>query len=308
MTKAQNMRHGSPDGFTRYLPIDDELFCGPLYLTGVGRAVIPAGAAYPPSGHPDLYQFDWHDGRVLPEFSLLWIEEGEGIWQTREGTYPIRAGQVGRVLSGQWHRYRPNPKTGWIENWIQYNGRMAHELHECGVFSSKDPICSSGHPDRFARLMREFLSDASQPEFVNNIHQGLRLIGLLGLLETSVREKREPATDLVEGARRHIWSHSHRQLNVSEVAHHLGVSRRTLERAFSNSGLPGVLDEINRCRLNRAERLLLETRLPIKHVVSLSGFGTPEQMRIQFQLRHGISPGEYRKITGLRSAGIADRE
>ena len=61
------------------------------------------------------------------------------------------------------------------------------------------------------------------------------------------------------------------------------------------AGLPGVLDETTRCRLNRAERLLRETRLPVQHIVSLAGFGTAEQMRLQFQTRHHRSPAAFRK-------------
>jgi len=105
----------APRNFARYLPIDDALFASPVYLTSAGRATIPPGAAYPPPGHPDLYQFKWREGRVLPEFSLLWVEAGAGVWETQRGSFPIRAGQVGQVLSGQWHRYRPDPASGWSE-------------------------------------------------------------------------------------------------------------------------------------------------------------------------------------------------
>lgn len=285
----------SAEGFSRYLPIDDALFDSPIYLTGVGWATIPPGAAYPPPGHPDLYQFQWSEGRTLPEFSLLWLEAGAGVWETRGGVHPIRAGQVGQVFSGQWHRYRPDPRTGWTECWIQFNGRLAHELEAAGHLDPKHPVRTPEHPARFARQFREFLDDATHPGMVNTTATGLRLLGLLGMLPAPAATVEQTAATLVEQARQHIWSHSHRQLNVSEIAEHLGVSRRTLERAFANSGPGGVLDEITRCRLNRAERLLRETRLPIQHIATLAGFGTAEQMRLNFQSRHGVSPAAYRK-------------
>lgn len=292
--KPQDMRQSSGD-FIRYLPINEALFASPLFITSAGRASIQPGAAYPPQGHPDLYQFRWEEGRVLPDFSLLWVESGSGIWETRHGSLPIQADQVGRVISGQWHRYRPSPTTGWTECWVHFNGPLAHELEKSGLFPPTLPVSTPHHPQRFARHFRELLTDLASPEFLNNASQGLRLLGLLGLLDPHQGPAPAPGHDLVEQARRHIWSHSHRQLNVAEVAVHLGVSRRTLERAFAGRGLPGVLDEITRCRLNRAERLLRETRLSVQHIVSLSGFGTNEQMRLHFHTRHGISPGAYRK-------------
>ena len=285
----------APRNFARYLPIDDALFASPVFLTSAGRTTIAPGAAYPPPGHPDLYQFEWREGRVLPEFSLLWLEAGHGIWETQRGAFPIRAGQVGQVLSGQWHRYRPDPTSGWTECWVQFNGRLAHELEAGGHFSSASPVSTPGHPRLFAREFLAFLRDIAAADFTNSTAQGLRLLGLLGALKHPAQAATATAPhNLVETARQHIWSHSHRQLSVGEVAEQLGVSRRTLERAFSAASLPGVLEEITRCRLNRAERLLRETRLPVQHIVSLAGFGTAEQMRLQFHARHARSPSQYR--------------
>ena len=286
----------SSRNFARYLPIDDALFASPLFLTSAGRTTIAPGAPYPPPGHPDLYQFKWREGRVLPEFSLLWVEAGGGVWETHRGAFPIRAGQVGQVLSGQWHRYRPDPASGWTECWVQFNGRLAHELEAGGHFSSASPVSTPGHPRLFARQLLAFLRDIAAPDFTNSTAQGLRLLGLLGALSDPTHAPAAAPRSLIEKARQHSWSHSHRQLNVTEVAARLGVSRRSLERAFSAAGLPGVLDEITRCRLNRAERLLRETHLPVQHIVSLSGFGTAEQMRLQFHARHRRSPSQYRRM------------
>ena len=284
----------APRNFARYLPIDDALFASPVFLTSAGRTTIPPGAAYPPPGHPDLYQFKWREGRVLPEFSLLWVEAGAGVWETQRGAFPIRAGQIGQVLSGQWHRYRPDPASGWTECWGQFNGRLAHELEASGYFSTTSPVSTPANPRLFARQFLAFLRDIAAPDFTNSTAHGLRLLGLLGALQDTAQASVAVPRSLIEKARQHIWSHSHRQLNVSEVAEHLQVSRRTLEREFSAAGLPGVLEEITRCRLNRAERLLRETQLPIQHIVSLSGFGTAEQMRLQFHARHRLSPSQFR--------------
>ena len=292
--RRQEPRH-LPGCFARYFAIDDRLFSGPMYLTGAGRAVIPPNESYPPPGHPDLSEFPWQDGRVLPEFSLLWVDNGEGVWDTSDGVFPIRAGDVGRVYSGRWHRYRPAPATGWTENWIQFTGRLAHEMTRAGYWDPSHPVCTPARPACFARQFQDFQSDLRSPDFVNDTAQGMRILGLLGLLDHAPADVATHATGLVDEARLFIWSHSHRQLNVPWVAAQLGVSRRTLERAFADAGHAGVLDEINRCRLNRAERLLRETQLPIQNIVSLAGFGTAEQMRLNFQEKHQVSPAQYRK-------------
>jgi AraC-like DNA-binding protein len=280
--------------FSRYLPINDETFSSPLFLTSAGRVLIPPGASYPPPGHPDLYHFSWEEGRVLPEFSLFCVEAGSGVWETRHGSFPIHAGQVGQVFPGAWHRYRPTPSTGWTECWIQFNGQLAHEFWEKGLFAEENPVRTPCFSERFFRQFRELAEDIRSPDLTNSPFLGLRVAGLLGLLYQPETETSGGST-LVEKALHHIWNYSHRQLGVSEVARRLGVSRRTLERAFLAEGRSAG-EEISLCRLNRAERLLRETRLPLKNIATLAGFGTTEQMRLRFQAKHRMSPGHYRSL------------
>ena len=92
-----------------------------------------------------------------------------------------------------------------------------------------------------------------------------------------------------------IWTHNHRTISVEDVARHSAVNRRTLERHFPAALGQSVLEQIIHCRFSRAERLLRETNLSIKAIVSLSGFGTEENMRKTFINRTQLSPGLYRK-------------
>jgi transcriptional regulator GlxA family with amidase domain len=91
-----------------------------------------------------------------------------------------------------------------------------------------------------------------------------------------------------------IWTHSHRELSVEQIARELPVSRRTLERRFLTATGRTVIEEITRCRLSRAKRLLVETDLPVKNVSHLSGFPSEEQMRIVFRQHEKAAPSEYR--------------
>ena len=71
------------EGCYHYLPIADFIFHGGIYLTGAGHGVISPDTPYPPIRHPKLYHFDWHKGRVLPEFSLILITAGSGVFESK---------------------------------------------------------------------------------------------------------------------------------------------------------------------------------------------------------------------------------
>jgi transcriptional regulator GlxA family with amidase domain len=65
-----------------------------------------------------------------------------------------------------------------------------------------------------------------------------------------------------------------------------------------------VLDEIIQCRFTRAERLLRETSLPLKTIVDLAGFGSPENMRQVFLARVKLSPLDYRRQVMPKNSSV----
>ena len=79
-----------------------------LYVTGAGFTTIAPGEEYPPKEHPSPYYFTWQKGRVLPEFTLSYITDGQGEFESGPtGACEMGAGKVMLMFPGVWHRYRP---------------------------------------------------------------------------------------------------------------------------------------------------------------------------------------------------------
>ena len=68
--------------FYHYLPVSDTVMKWGIYLTGCGRGEIPSGQHYPPPGHPTLYSFQYDRGRILPEFQMILITDGKGVFES----------------------------------------------------------------------------------------------------------------------------------------------------------------------------------------------------------------------------------
>ena len=65
----------------------------------------------------------------------------------------------------------------------------------------------------------------------------------------------------------------------SRVNHNrLRIQRRTLARHFLSLRGCNVLEELTACRLARAQRMLRETRLPIKRIAYAAGFSSPTDL------------------------------
>jgi len=140
-----NIHHNNAEkggNYFTYLPISQINLRWGLYLTGIGVASIPAEGIYPPQGHPDIYNFNWEMGRILPEYQILLIAEGEGIFEsakTKQAT--IRAGDVIFLFPGLWHRYRPSQNSGWKEYWLSWNGEQLYYLLKKGLLDPKQAVC-----------------------------------------------------------------------------------------------------------------------------------------------------------------------
>ena len=113
----------SPTEFLTYQPVPPEADVWGLAVVGAGRAVLAPGAGYPPSGHGEGHTFTWETGRVLGAYQLVLVAEGRGQFESQSaGMIEVEPGSVILLFPGKWHRYRPDPKTGWSEYWIEFVG------------------------------------------------------------------------------------------------------------------------------------------------------------------------------------------
>ena len=98
----------------------------------------------------------------------------------------------------------------------------------------------------------------------------------------------------VAAALRFIHFHAGQPICTEHVVKHVQLSRRALEIRFHKSLGHTIHDAIQRARLERATRLLLETNLPIPKVAEASGYSTPSYLIQVFRQQIGMTPARYR--------------
>jgi len=242
----------------------------------------------------------------LPEYQLIYLTDGEGVFESAAaGTQKIMAGDLIVLFPGVWHRYRPARRSPWETLWIGLDGDYVHRLVEQGFFSPAQPVLhvglNAGLKDAFWRLLRLVRDE----EDANPLLLAARAMEILALvLAPAQPEVPQPATQpfvkplcdrLVAEVVRFIWSHSRPDLTVGDVVAHFPVTRRSLERRVQRVLGHTILDEIVRCRIERARRLLRETDLPLKAVAVAAGFSGAERMSKVFRRAEGMAPAEYRR-------------
>ena len=84
-------------------------------------------------------------------------------------------------------------------------------------------------------------------------------------------------------------------INVKNVAEHIGISERQLRRMFSQNLDLAPLDYLNQTRVNKAIELLRNTDMSIKEVCFQCGFQSPQYFSRVFKQKTKISPCEMTK-------------
>ncbi len=92
-----------------------------------------------------------------------------------------------------------------------------------------------------------------------------------------------------------IWQHYRQRIGVDDVVAATTVSRCGLYRAFEKYVGRTIREELERKRMEHAQRLLLTTSSKVAHIARQSGFSSGEQFCRAFARTTGNTPSEFRR-------------
>ena len=96
-------------------------------------------------------------------------------------------------------------------------------------------------------------------------------------------------------ARDYIRTHTGEPLSVAAIAKKLCCSTRMLQKSYKAVYGTTVRDDIAEARLERAKRLLAETKTPVGEIPGLVGFESPLHFARFFKTRTGMSMRDWRR-------------
>ncbi|MFU0800577.1 MAG: AraC family transcriptional regulator [Xylanivirga thermophila] len=95
---------------------------------------------------------------------------------------------------------------------------------------------------------------------------------------------------------RYINGNCTENIKIDDVANVAGFSKSNFARLFKQSMDISWYDYLNNCRIMHAEKLLLETDLPIMQVAMKSGFGSIATFNRLFRTKKHCTPTEYKTL------------
>jgi len=274
---------------------------------GIGHAFIGSGAEYPPARHPVDHMFSWGQGRVLQNFQILYVSSGRGEFESvAVGCREVVPGTLIILFPGVWHRYRPDPETGWTEDWIEIKGPGVDRLLRMGEISAEVPLHFVGHQSQILSIYEQGLALArtAPPEFTPLLGMlGMQLLAQLSMIRALPKRENEDFDASIQLAKELIGNRINQPLVVEKIAEEVGVPYSLFRRTFRlRTGLTPKQYHLE-MRLRKAQDLLANTHLPIKEISEVLGYHTAFHLSADFKSRTGLSPSEWR----LQSSEKANR-
>jgi AraC-like DNA-binding protein len=286
---------------SKYLVVNPRDVQWGLTVSTVGYEDIGVADTYPTRGHADGYYFDIDKGRVLNEYQLLYITEGEGIFNSAHAKdIPLKAGDLFLLFPGEWHTYHPTGKNGWKSYWIGFKGKNVDDRVKAGFLSVDKPIYHVGFSADIIRLYEEAYKRAQEETpYSQQILAGIvnHLVGLMYALERSMElSKDHTRVDMINLARLRIRESLEVDLTIQQVAEELGVSYSNFRKLFKEfTGISPALYQQDLC-LQRAKELLATTTLSIKEIAYRLRFESPDYFSSKFKIKTGKKPSEFRNM------------
>lgn len=286
---------------SKYLVVNPRDVQWGLTVSTVGYEEIGVADSYPTRGHADGYYFDIDKGRVLNEYQLLYITEGEGIFNSAHAKdIPLKAGDLFLLFPGEWHTYHPTGKNGWKSYWIGFKGKNVDDRVKAGFLSVDKPIYHVGFSADIIRLYEEAYKRAQEEApYLQQILAGIvnHLVGLMYALERSMElSKDHTRVDMINLARLRIRESLEADLTIQQIAEDLGVSYSNFRKLFKEfTGISPALYQQD-LRLQRAKELLATTTLSIKEIAYRLRFESPDYFSSKFKIKTGKKPSEFRNM------------
>ncbi|MDD4921167.1 MAG: AraC family transcriptional regulator [Bacteroidales bacterium] len=282
---------------------EDELWG--LVVTTVGHQTIAQGDTYPPKDHPSEYYFEVDKGRILNEFQLLYITDGNGVFtfgNNKQSCF-ITEGKMFFLMPGVWHTYQPLEKSGWNEYWIGFKGDIIQKIVNEGFFINRPPVFNIGLNERIIDLYLKAIDIANEERA--GYQQALagivmHILGLMFYRDKTRDFEDEDLINKINKAKVIMRESIYQDITAEDIAKTLNISYSGFRKAFKELTGTSPSKFMLELKLNEAKLLLSTTSQSVKQISYSLNFENPDYFPIFFKKRTGISPVEYRSNVDIK--------
>jgi len=283
----------------RYLPANEQDENWSLLVKTAGFQSIPGNSIYPTRGHPAEYKFNFHIGRVLEEFQMIYITKGSGTFESEScKNIAISAGTVFFLFPGEWHRFKPEQLTGWDSYWVGFKGKFAENLISNGYLSVNKPVVKVGYNEEIISLYQRILEAGNEERSGYQQYISGIVIHLLGYIYYRAKDNQYEDKSIIQKldkARVLIREQINFNISPEAIAQELIMTYSWFRRLFKQYIGLAPAQYIAQLRLQRAKELLSTSAKSIKEIAVEMNYESVDYFSTQFRRQTKMTPTQYRK-------------
>lgn len=243
----------------------------------------------------EVYSWDGMQRGTAPFLVIQHTTLGEGRLDYAGTKHRLTPGKTMLVTMPHAHRYWLERGGEWEYFWLLLNGREALRLAR-EILDSVGPVLepTDAQIDRLAAACLDLLQ---MPEPSPGLASTAAYAAMTSLHDTVFGSRPAPERKLPPGIARvvsHIETNIAVPLPVDRLAGIAEMSRAHFVRSFSAALGTAPSEYVLEKRLERVERLLLATEMPVAAIADASGFSDGNYMAKVLRRHRNMSPLEFR--------------
>lgn len=283
----------------RYIPLHLQDENWSLMVKTAGFQSIPGNSIYPTLGHPVEYKFNFHSGRILDEFQMIYITRGSGTFESAScKNVAISEGTVFFLFPGELHRYKPEQSTGWDSYWVGFKGKFAENLVANGYLSVSKPIVRIGYHEEIVSLFQRILEAGNEERCGYQQYLSGIVIHLLGYVYFRMKDSHyedKAIVQQIDKARVIIRERINTNMLPEAIAMELNMTYSWFRRLFKQYTGLAPAQYITRLRIQRAKELLATTTKSVKQIAVDMNYESVDYFSTQFRKHTSMTPTQFRK-------------
>ncbi len=226
---------------------------------------------------------------------LAYCAEGSGVLSTKEGDWPVQAGDLILLPAGTAHSYAADRHKPWSLYWVHYEGTLARQYTE--FLGLTQPVAPIGVQPR---LLADFEALFALRGAGLNERKLVHLANVLKTMLTDIaaliaahdnRSATRIDLDLIQQI---MQRRLDRDLSLDVLAKAANLSKFHFVRKFKQLTGHAQIQHFIHLKMQHACQLLDSTQEPIKLVANRLGYNDPHYFSRLFKRVIGVSPQQYR--------------
>lgn len=248
----------------------------------------------------DMLQMHTHNRHEV--YLLL---SGTRRYLIRDGIYDVHAGELVIVPKNELHRTVAQQGSGFERYLVYFSDAETAPVRKAvgdaafeALLQSRCITLSPEHVEQIRQLLKEMEQENSAEDNCSAAMLSAKLTGLLILLlrwGSTRNSTPDKSTGRIQKVTQYITEHYAEPLTLHDAARIACLEPSYFCRQFKLYTGVGFSEYLIYVRIKAAEKLLLDTPLPVTQIAERCGFSGSNYFRDVFRRINGISPLQYRK-------------